>query len=306
MRASRVLPLASIVLGALATAPDAAAFCRTTTCQQDQCEASQECEFCLVGGRPLYWASKCISFGVQVAGSPLRGVDFETTRNIVGAAFVKWMSVDCGGGATPTLEMRDYGAIECARQEYNKTAGNANVWMYRDDYWPYSGPNATLALTTITFNVNTGEIFDADVEVNSVNNVITVGDNNVQADLDSIVTHEAGHFLGLSHSCDGTATMFRSYQLGDTSLRSLEADDVAGICTLFPPGSGTACNPEPRHGFASECCNPRDVCEGREAPPGCCTVAPGSTSNRGQWAMSLAVLAMAGGLLRRRRRRRLG
>jgi MYXO-CTERM domain-containing protein len=126
----------------------------------------------------------------------------------------------------------------------------------------------------------------------------------VQADLDSIVTHEAGHFLGLSHSCDNAATMYANYKLGEVGLRTLEADDVAGICTLFPPGSDKACDPTPRHGFSTECCNPRSKCEGRTEPEGCCTTAPGSANSPGHLGLTLLLSGVLLSMARRRRRER--
>jgi hypothetical protein len=167
--------------------------------------------------------------------------------------------------------------------------------MYRDDFWPYVGSTATLALTTVTYNVETGEIFDADVEINAVGSPLTVGDSNIEADLDSIITHEAGHFLGLSHSCDPSATMMAFYKLGDTSLRSLESDDIAGICEIYPPGTSTdGCDPTPRHGFSPECgTEPQDK--------GCCTTAPGRPDAQGARACLALCIAAAAAAARRRR-----
>ncbi len=278
---------------------EASAFCRTTTCGPDQCTPNPSCEFCLDGGMPLYWASRCVSFSIHQAGSPARGISFEVASQIISGAYARWMAVDCGG-ARPSLEVFDYGAVTCNRQEYNQRDGNSNLWVFRDDYWPYVGAAATLALTTITFNVKTGEIFDADVEINSLQNNITVGDDNVQADLDSIATHEAGHFLGLSHTCDQSATMYASYKVGEIGLRTLESDDVAGICALFPPGSNRTCNSEPRHGFRSDCCSPRSYCSRTEPEDaGCCTVAPGSSDTPLRAPLLLGFGLLALGLRRR-------
>ena len=247
--------LAAAAMAVVSVPSTALGFCRTTTCGPGQCSANPSCEFCLEGGRPLFWGGRCISFGVQAAGSPLRGVDFETTRNVIGSAYAKWMSVDCGG-APPDLELRDFGAINCGRQEYNQTAGNANVWMFRDDYWPYSGANATLALTTITFNVKTGEIFDADVEINSIQNPITLGDTNIQADLDSIVTHEAGHFLGLSHSCEKDATMFASYKLGEVDCAPWKPTTLLGSALCSHQGRIRAASQPPATGSRQNAATP--------------------------------------------------
>ncbi len=112
----------------------------------------------------------------------------------------------------------------------------------------------TLALTSMTYDDITGEIFDADVEINSANNLITTGDTNIGADLVSIVTHEAGHFLGLAHSEKATATMFGNYSPGDPFMRDLDPDDVAAICAAYPQGRPVASSScEPRRGFTKQC-----------------------------------------------------
>ncbi|MCA9591667.1 MAG: matrixin family metalloprotease [Myxococcales bacterium] len=291
MRAEIALAAGLFVFG-LSSA--ASAYCRTTTCTSKTCSTSPSCDQCLDGGLPLYWPSSCVSFSTQVDGSPLRGIDFETLRNAVATGFVQWQSAPCAVGGTPSINLNDFGAVTCDRQEYNQDAPNANIWMFRDDYWPYVGSNSTLALTTITFNVKTGQIFDADVEINSAENAITVGDVSTQYDLLSIATHEAGHFLGLSHSCDQSATMFSYYATGDTSMRSLEADDIAGICSIYPPGdTSRACDATPRHGFSTKCKTPEDK--------GCCTTAPGRPSGSGSLAVFAGLLGLA--LLTARRRR---
>lgn len=293
MRAETTLALL-VGLGLFGLSSPAEAFCRTTTCGPGECQASADCAYCLEGGLPLYWPGGCASFSAQVAGSPLRGISAQTTGQLVESALAQWIGVDCGGGAGPSLAIYRTQNVVCNRQEYNQDSPNANVWMYRDDYWPYAGSGSTLALTTVTYNVKTGEIYDADVEINSIEVPLTVGDTQVQADLASIITHEAGHFLGLSHSCDPSATMFASYKFGDVQLRSLEADDVQGICTVYPPGKDpTQCDPTPRHGFSEDCGAP-------PADDGCCTTAVGHSDSRGALALSLALAALALGAGRRR------
>src|SRR6185503_19906642 len=75
-----------------------------------------------------------------------------------------------------------------------------------------------------------------------------------EVDLDSLMTHEVGHALGLAHSIDLSATMIAGYDKGSMELRDLGSDDVAGICHLYPPtraASSSSC--EPRHGFSELC-----------------------------------------------------
>ena len=53
-------------------------------------------------------------------------------------------------------------------------------------------------------------------------------------DLQSTLTHEIGHALGLGHSDIAEATMAPSIIGGDISKRTLDQDDINGICALYP------------------------------------------------------------------------
>ena len=297
MRVDKIASAALVATVTLLSSQSALGYCRTTTCSPKKCASKPECAYCLDGGLPLYWPGGCMTFSVQQDGSPLRSITADETSSLVSNGLWKWMNVECAPAEHPSLSIKKTTApAVCNKQEYNQDSPNANIWMYRDDAWPYTGATATLALTTVTFNVETGEIFDADVEINSVGSPLTLGDGNIQADLDSIVTHEAGHFLGLSHSCDAVATMYAYYQLGDTKLRSLESDDIAGICEIYPPGtSTTSCDPTPRHGFSPDCGSDPD-------DKGCCATAPGRPDRNGTGAI-VALVALAGVAVARRRSR---
>ena len=52
-------------------------------------------------------------------------------------------------------------------------------------------------------------------------------------DVQGIAVHEYGHALGLGHSAVGGATMFPSAGSGDTSLRSISPDDIAGLQAIY-------------------------------------------------------------------------
>lgn len=270
------------------------AFCQTTTCDP-QTECEYDARGCTTVGLPLTWKSGCVSYSVQRDASPERGISYDAIHAIAERAFDRWTSAECRGG-TPSLKISDLSPVSCAEPEYNSNDPNANVIMFRDKNWPYAGANATLALTTITFNYETGEIFDADIEVNSFKTRLTTSDSVVEFDLESIITHEAGHFLGLSHSHVGKATMFVEYTRGDVSFRDLESDDEEGICAAYPPNRNVKSNEcRPRHGFSTECAPPPD--DG-------CSISNSPTGSTRAWPFGFA-LALGLGLRSRLARRRV-
>jgi MYXO-CTERM domain-containing protein len=245
-----------------------------------------------------------LSFGVQEDGSVKRKIPWEQADSIIRLAFQQWLGANCEGGTHPTFSMFDLdeasGPIICDQPEFNKTAPNANVWMFRDDTWPYVGVNSTLALTTITFEVPTGKILDADVEINSFR-IENLSTNGTGSDLQSIITHEAGHFLGLAHSTVRTATMSASYQPGEISFRSLDPDDQAGVCAIYPiDREAPICTqPAPRHGFSRYCGGGGS--SDSEAKKGCSVTREPARGD----GPALAALAALGMLVARRRVRAL-
>jgi MYXO-CTERM domain-containing protein len=162
-----------------------------------------------------------------------------------------------------------------------------NSLIFHNTTWCHLGASGTcnvyydasaLAVTTDTANTRTGQIYDADVEVNLVDYqwADLVEDPTLTNDMDlqNALTHELGHLIGLDHTCfdafssptgvrptdnDGAplpdcptasadvqaTTMFPSAQPGDTQKRTLAPDDVNAVCTIYnvdhpppPPGTG--------------------------------------------------------------------
>jgi len=247
--------LLSTLLGAatLAVASHSLAFCRATTCDPSKAACARNSDSCLTTGIPLFWSSSCLQVYVQANGSPKQGISFATAQESVSRAFTTWLSAACGG-ASPLLDVQVLGPITCNTAEFNKTQKNANIVLFREDEWPYVGAEDALGFTHLTFNADTGELWDADLEINAVAYRFSVGDPVTDNDLDSMLTHEAGHMLGLAHTRVLDATMFATYAVGTDSQRTLADDDVRAVCASYPADrtpSRTSCSP--RYGFSDAC-----------------------------------------------------
>ena len=115
--------------------------------------------------------------------------------------------------------------------------------------------------------------YDADMEINTYQTqivTVTPGPDRGQYDFDSIITHEAGHFLGLAHTPLETAVMFALYtararrpderrhrrHLRDLLPRPAPAPTELDAGTAIVPVTvqeAAPCDPTPRHGFGSQC-----------------------------------------------------
>jgi hypothetical protein len=284
--AAAVVAAASIA-GALAWSTTARAFCRTSTCplppdfspSSDGCQPANFPTYCAgldppVVPLPIWWRNACVSYDIQQDASAQ--VPYDVAVQSFAEAYAKWTGATCPDGGHPSVAVENLGPVECDEVHYNDNTtgqGNQHVIIFRDSYWPHPNDlNNTLGLTTVTFDPDTGEIYDADMEINSSVPLTVSGpvppDGN---DFMSIITHETGHFFGMAHSNDDLATMYAHYTPGSTYMRNLTSDDIAGICTIYPPGGDRTvdptvagggvvredpCDPTPRHGFQSACVDP--------------------------------------------------
>jgi predicted Zn-dependent protease len=75
---------------------------------------------------------------------------------------------------------------------------------------------------------------EADINLNGNSGVYwhNYPPNSQYFDVQSVVLHEFGHFLGLNHSNDGDAVMYNSIS-GGVIKRSLYYDDSNGIYSIY-------------------------------------------------------------------------
>ncbi|WP_437720068.1 matrixin family metalloprotease [Sorangium sp. So ce861] len=147
------------------------------------------------------------------------------------AGFEAWSSVGCTEwGVTLLGDTTD-------RYDYRD---GKSVFHWISDSWPsmLGDVNSVIGVTTPAWGFGNA-IVDADMVFNNVGFCWNDTGNDGCVDTQSIATHEEGHFLGLGHSDARGATM-TAYYVAGASIRSLEDDDIEGVCALYPIGGTTA------------------------------------------------------------------
>jgi len=211
--------------------------------------------------KPLYHASGCIEFVYDGDGTTKLSAEWDA----VDAAFNAWESAsqDMSCGAV-RFSRRVMPHAPDGRD-------GVNTIHFRDDRWCRPGtlseaevchsPDA-VAVTRMLFvddpaSPRDGEIIEVDIEVNAVDFTLATDGRAAAIDLTSAMAHEIGHALGLDHNCgvengawpttmDGepvescesaspdlvAATMYFQVQPGTVTMRTPEATDAEGLCSV--------------------------------------------------------------------------
>jgi hypothetical protein len=212
----------------------------------------------------LWWAEQTqISFHQNEKGNP--ETPGETEFGAIKKAYDSWQTQmnTCGNLAISEgqrTNSRDVGYIE------NKD--NMNVVLFRQkncsdvapktdkcwtddncgnafDCWQHI-PGA-IALTTTSFNKESGRILDSDIELNTPNFIFSAVDappciapnflvTCVATDIQNTLTHEVGHLLGLSHTDIPGSTMAPRAPGGEISKRDLDSFSKQFVCDVYPKG----------------------------------------------------------------------
>lgn len=238
---SDLLPIsvaAAVGIASFAMLPDATAFERTQTCDSYgtyQCRQGER-------PRPISWPVRCVKYRINDKGSDQfpssDGTISEELEELVVDAFESWNEPSCAD-----FKLVHGGLTSASEAKYNENGGvqgNMNLVVWRDDNWPYSNSTNAFALTSVTYDSEEAVITDADIEINSdfyeFDHLESsqVGEDDAEVDLLNTLTHEVGHFVGLDHPDDPEATMYGRAPPGEIRKRSLEEDDIDGICAIYP------------------------------------------------------------------------
>ena len=186
-------------------------------------------------------------FPIRWQMNPTRGPNITGTpeqADIFRQSFASWQAVSTAsisfteGPVTPAATRPGYDTVNLISTNLSQTEFN----VY--------GANA-LAFTIVSafpeggfvdqFNRPVdfaGQIMDADIVFNPQTQFstesITPSD---KIDLQSVTTHEIGHLLGLDHTTMLSSAMFPTVTTGVNFPRTLSADDMAGVSTVYPNGA---------------------------------------------------------------------
>jgi Matrixin len=311
MRADRRARACLPLLAAVLVAADAGAFCRTTTVPESQEKTGSSC---LDSGHPLYWKQACIGYHLSEGAS--KQVSLEDATTLAAEAFAAWMSP--GYVCTPSINVIPLAATATTEAVYHPNGPNENIIVFRDEGWTEENgyPFQALELTTLTYLTLTGEVLDADIEINSGLAKLAfarpgdadAGEADPSAyDLRLIMTHSAGHFLGLAHSEVSDSVMFPVAGPGLRPLPLLTSDDAQGICSVYPATRERTSTDDEGH----EVRIPASVCSLSTSDPAAGSSCPPMVVHHG-CAMTTAALSeqvawpaacLAAALIQRRRRR---
>lgn len=303
------LPLSFFIIAAFSPAGEA--YQQTLTCTPSGLYACQSGENPL----PVLWPGAQTTFvindrGTQNSTAP-PGLSQEVEDVLVNA-FAKWNQLECPGFQASDncsdLLIRYEGTTSENTVEFDQSenARNINLVTFYDSGWSNVASAQTFALTSVTYNPSTGQIVDADLEINADNYRLNVGDpvDFNLVDLENTMVHEVGHFVGMDHSLVPNATMFASAELGETMKRTLAIDDIDGICASYPPtfvkarrcdNSYIVGNPNPNPNEDYEYDRNKD---GSDRGPSC---AASSSGERSFPVFFLGLAALLGGSRLRRR-----
>jgi MYXO-CTERM domain-containing protein len=221
-----------------------------------------------MAGHYLYWESGCVFVTVDADGT--KQVAGDTEFAVVDASIATWNN---GVASCSYMNIMNSGrkAMEVGRDNTNLIKFRDVSWCRpatQDDPMRCH-PDSAAGITTATYvddsgSSRDGAIVDADIELNGENFAIavngqTLGTESCISELQNTLTHELGHLLGLEHTClapgdppriddkgnevplcgvaslaQQAATMFNFQDCGENKKETLEPDDIAGVCGVYP------------------------------------------------------------------------
>ncbi|MEE2903399.1 MAG: matrixin family metalloprotease [Myxococcota bacterium] len=222
--------IASLCCALFLTAP--------TTADSFECTRTKNYDFV-----SLRW-EQAAPIKLAVRANPNRRTDIVLLENAIAASLNSWSEPSCS-----SLDFEYIGEVSADRplSEVSQVISISEDWQADD---------SVVGLTTMTYTDKTGLIRYGKIELNEVDFVFidALPDGactfSRQYDLQSVLTHEIGHLIGLAHLSvedallreelgEDPATMSRAVDSCTIDFRTLEADDLEAACYVYPAGQNS-------------------------------------------------------------------
>ncbi len=245
-----------VTLGVLLGPAAALAQGATLACQEIPTFFPRGDHWALAPGETVYYRTHSAGSDDVSTGADLAAVD---------RAFASWPATACAAGGHPNLSLTN--AYAAAGNQHYATRDRGDVWDAQGNllsvqnivYWiesaaAWPGDSMTLALTTSLYLPDTGVVVTSDIELNGVNwqwrTRATPGGAWVGCtyggsqcfDIETVVLHEVGHFLGLNHVECTDAVMYAQGAATGEQI-TLPVHERTAVCAIYPPRPASPSTP---------------------------------------------------------------
>lgn len=225
----------------------AEAWCQSCTVSNTPSTCAQPC-FCPTDSDPearyIEWVMRRIDYSLEMDGS--RDLTRPEVEAVFARSFAKWTGLTCSEPLDFDVQLSSVDSTT----DVPDFEDSVNSLGFVDDWTTRGHSPGAFALTTTWFRRSTGEIIDADMELNQQNWTFAICEETgceetgtmPEVDLENTVTHELGHFFGLAHTeSERNATMWACAEPGETLKRDLAPDDIEGMCEIYREGIDEGC-----------------------------------------------------------------
>lgn len=224
-----------------------------------------------MAGNFLYWESGCILITADADGT--KQLPGDTELGVIEQSIATWNAAT-SACSYMNIVYQGVEAREVGRDRVNLIKFRDTSWCRPavDDDMARCYADSAAGITTAVYvddpeSDRDGAIVDADIEINGkffaiAHNGVTLGTASCTSELANTLTHELGHLQGIEHPClaDGDpqrtdhlggavpacrnvadpkiieATMFNFQDCAETKKASLEPEDIAAVCGIYPLG----------------------------------------------------------------------
>jgi len=207
-----------------------------------------------MAGTPARWPDSAfpITYSVQ-ADLGAAGLDDAAALDEIDQAFTEWKTVDCFGRGFQRAEER----VKDAAFGDDADQRNTVFVVVKDLPEKLQGQRTAVNLVVDDDNM----IQEGDIGLNAVEYSFALdSDGHKALDLQSALTHEIGHFLGLEDNLDDDEATMNPGMIGRPAGRSLAKSDQEALCDLYPEPTDNKDTGAPPHSAQGDSCTRAEDC----------------------------------------------